>query len=175
MPAATELLSQYAQYHRDQRNIRSHFIGIPMVVLAVGVLLARPTFSLGSLVLSPAWMVFAWVATWYITRGSVLLGLICSASVAALLALAHHMAHGSTVSWLSWALGAFLTGRLLQFIGHFYEGQKMNHAHDLRSLLVGPLFITAQVLFYLGWNKPLLADIERRAGPVVLRDMARIV
>ena len=48
MRAANDLLSQYAQYHRDQRNIASHFVGVPMVVFAVGVLLAHPTFSAGS-------------------------------------------------------------------------------------------------------------------------------
>ena len=34
-------LSQYAAYHRDRRNIATHFIGVPMIVLAVQTLLAR--------------------------------------------------------------------------------------------------------------------------------------
>ena len=42
MRTATELLAQYAAYHRDRRNIVSHFIGVPMIVFAIGVLLARP-------------------------------------------------------------------------------------------------------------------------------------
>jgi len=32
MRAATDLLSRYAEYHRDQRNIASHFVGVPMIV-----------------------------------------------------------------------------------------------------------------------------------------------
>ena len=64
MRAATELLSRYAEYHRDERNITSHFVGVPMIVFAVGVLLARPAFVVGGLALSPAWIVFAAVAAW---------------------------------------------------------------------------------------------------------------
>ena len=65
MRAATDLLSGYAQYHRDQRNIASHFVGVPMIVFATGVLLARPEFTLGGLVLSPAWILFVLAAAWY--------------------------------------------------------------------------------------------------------------
>jgi predicted membrane channel-forming protein YqfA (hemolysin III family) len=35
-------LSQYAAYHRDTRNIVTHFVGIPLIVIAVAVLLSRP-------------------------------------------------------------------------------------------------------------------------------------
>ena len=52
MRAATDLLSQYAEYHRDRRNILSHFIGVPMIVFAFGVLLARPAFAFRGLALA---------------------------------------------------------------------------------------------------------------------------
>ena len=42
MKTLVDHLAQYAAYHRDRRNIASHFIGIPMIVLAVAVLLSRP-------------------------------------------------------------------------------------------------------------------------------------
>ena len=32
---AIELMVQYAQYHRDRRNIITHFIGIPLIVFAI--------------------------------------------------------------------------------------------------------------------------------------------
>ena len=46
MRTATELLTQYAAYHRDRRNIISHFVGVPLIVFAVGVLLARPVLAI---------------------------------------------------------------------------------------------------------------------------------
>jgi len=49
MRNATELMVQYAHYHRDRRNIATHFVGIPLIVLAVGVLRVRGLggFALG--------------------------------------------------------------------------------------------------------------------------------
>jgi uncharacterized membrane protein YGL010W len=98
MRAATELLNQYAEYHRDQRNIASHFIGVPMIVFAVGVLLARPGFMFGGLALSPAWIAYALAAAWYLTRGNLALGVTVSAAVGALMLLAHQVAYGSVAS-----------------------------------------------------------------------------
>ena len=46
MSAATELMVKYAGYHRDRRNIATHFVGVPMLVFAVGALLSRPAFEL---------------------------------------------------------------------------------------------------------------------------------
>jgi uncharacterized membrane protein YGL010W len=174
MRAATDLLSGYAQYHRDQRNIASHFVGVPMIVFATGVLLARPEFTLGGLALSPAWVLFVLAAAWYLSRGTLTLGTAVSACVAALMLAAHRVADGSLSVWLGWGLGLFALGWLIQFVGHWYEGRKPAFVDDLAGLLVGPMFVTAEAMFMLGWNKPLLAEIERRAGPTVLRDMARI-
>ena len=174
MRAATELLSRYAEYHRDQRNITSHFVGVPMIVFGVGVLLARPAFVLGGLVLSPAWIGFACAAAWYLTRGNVVLGLTVSSVIAALMLVAQRVADGSVAAWLAWGVGMFAGGWLIQFIGHWYEGKKPAFVDDIIGLLVGPMFVTAELMFMLGWNKPLLAEIERRAGPTVLRDIAKI-
>ena len=174
MRAATDLLSGYAQYHRDQRNIVSHFVGVPMIVFGIGVLLARPAFVLGGLALSPAWIAFALVAAWYLSRGNLVLGVAVSAGVGALLLAAHQVAYGSLAAWLAWGVGMFVVGWVIQFVGHWYEGRKPAFVDDVIGLLVGPMFVTAEAMFLLGWNKPLLAEIERRAGPTVLRDMARI-
>jgi uncharacterized membrane protein YGL010W len=174
MRAATDLLSQYAEYHRDQRNIASHFIGVPMIVFGVGVLLARPSFMLGGLALSPAWIAFGVIAAWYLTRGSLVLGLAVSAAVGALMLGAHQVAYGGIASWLAWGAGMFVAGWLIQFVGHWYEGRKPAFVDDAVGLLVGPMFVTAEALFMLGWNKRLLAEIERRAGPTGLRDIAKI-
>ena len=47
-PALT-LLTQYAAYHRDRRNIQTHLVGVPLIVFAIGVLLSRPVFELAGL------------------------------------------------------------------------------------------------------------------------------
>ncbi len=174
MRAATDLLSRYARYHRDQRNIASHFVGVPLIVFGIGVLLARPAFALGSVASSPAWLVFAVVVAWYLARGGAVLGATVSAWVGGLILLGHQVAYGGVAAWLAWGLGTFAVGWVIQFLGHWYEGRKPAFVDDLVGLLVGPMFVTAEALFMLGWNRPLLEEIERRAGPTMLRDLARI-
>ena len=174
MRAATDLLSQYAKYHRDRRNIVSHFIGVPMIVFAVGVLLARPAFNLRGLALSPAWLLFGLTAAWYLSRGNLVLGVVVSAGVGVLMLLAHQVAYDGMASWLVWGIGMFVAGWLIQFAGHWYEGKKPAFVDDIVGLLVGPMFVAAELMFMLGWNRSLLAEIERRAGPTMLRDIARI-
>lgn len=174
MRSATELLVQYAAYHRDRRNIVSHFIGVPMIVFGVGALLARPLLAAGGVTTTPAWIVFALACAWWLSRGSAVVGVATSAAVAAILWLAEHVAHGSVSVQLTWGASFFVVGWLIQFVGHWYEGRKPAFADDVVGLLVGPMFVVAEALFHFGWNKPLRSEIERRVGPTVLRDLARI-
>jgi len=170
MRTTTDLLSQYAEYHRDRRNIATHLVGVPMIVFAVGVLLARPAFMVGGLALSPAWLLFAATAAWYLTRGDLVVGAAVSGVVGVLVALAQGVADASTASWLAWGLGSFVVGWVIQFVGHHFEGRKPAFVDDLAGLLVGPMFVTAEVLFALGLCQPLHAEIVRRAGPTLIRE-----
>ena len=175
MRTVTDLLAQYAEYHRDRRNIVSHFIGVPMIVFGAGVLLARSVVTTaGPLTVTLGWIVFAFVAAWYLTRGNAVLGLAVTVVVGGLIGLAHAVADASVPVWLAWALGFFVVGWVIQFIGHWYEGKKPAFVDDIVGLLVGPMFVVAEAMFLLGWNKPLQAEIERRVGPTVMRDLARI-
>ena len=74
--------------------------------------------------------------------------------------------------WLAWGIGFFVVGWIIQFVDHWYEGRKPAFVDDVVGLLVGPMFVTAEILFALGWKKPLLEEIERRAGPTHIRNMA---
>lgn len=175
MRNATDLLIHYARRHRDRRNIVSHFIGVPMVVFAVGALLARARFDVAGHEVTVAGIGVALLALWYLARrGPLALTLGVGAAIGGLVALAHPMAAASTSHWLGWSVGLFALGSLLQWIGHVYEGNRAAFFDDMASPWAGPLFLTAQALFMLGWNKPLLAEMERCAGPAMLRDLARI-
>jgi len=174
---ARELLVQYACYHRDRRNIATHFVGIPMIIFAIGVLLARPSWGgfgtpLGPQAWTPAWVLWALTTLWYLSRGEFVLGMAVSLGNGALMAMAAPLAEGRTGPWLAWGLGLFGLGWVIQFIGHYYEGRKPAFADDLVGLLVGPQFITAEAMFGLGWGHRLREEIERRAGPTRLRDLA---
>jgi uncharacterized membrane protein YGL010W len=168
-----DLLVQYAAYHRDERNIATHFVGVPLIVLGVSVLLARARFEVMGVSSSAAWVVWALCALWYLSRrGERLLSLAVSLAMGSVVALSHPLAAGTTGTWLAWGALSFGLGWVVQLIGHWYEGKKPAFVDDIVGLLVGPLFVTAEALFALGFNRPLLAEIERGAGPTHLRDLA---
>lgn len=167
----TELMVQYAGYHRDRRNIATHFVGIPLIVFATGVLLARPAFEVAGWALTPAWALWALAAVWYVTRGPGLFGAAVAAVTAVPVALAQPLGTGTTAAWLAWAASCFVAGWVLQFVGHLYEGRRPAVFDDLVGLLVGPMFVVAEALFALGRLRQLAAEIERRVGPTVLRDL----
>lgn len=169
---ASDLLAQYARYHRDRRNIATHFVGVPLIVFGVAVLLARPAVWVDGQPLTLAWLVFTLAAGWYLTRGHLGLGLAVSGAVGGLVALAHPLAQGSATLWLASGLGCFVLGWMAQFLGHWYEGRRPAFADDLVGLLVGPMFVVLEALAPSGWFKPLMTHIERVAGPTYLRDLA---
>jgi uncharacterized membrane protein YGL010W len=173
--SAAELLNQYAEYHRDRRNILTHFVGVPMIVFAVGVLLAGWRFNLAGWMLTPAWLVFGLVAAWYLTRGHLGIGAATTLAVGGLILLAHRVGGGSMASWLAWGLGCFVVGWLVQFIGHYYEGKKPPFPDDWVGLPVGPMFVVLELLAPLGFFKGLMAGVERHAGPSFIRDLAHPV
>jgi len=172
---ATELMVQYAAYHRDRRNIATHFAGIPLIVFAVGVFTARARFDLDQVPFTAAWVLWALTSAWYLTRGNLVLGLATAALNGLLIWAAHPLAGGSTGGWLACGLATFITGWLLQFVGHYYEGRKPAFVDDLVGLLVGPMFIVGEALFAAGLCRPLAQEIETRTGPTLLRDLAHPV
>ena len=171
MSAAAELMVKYAAYHRDRRNIATHFVGVPMLVFAVGALLSRPVFELAGWPLTPAAIVWAATTLWYLTRGDLALGLAVSLVNLVLILAALPLGQLDTTPWLAWSFGAFVVGWAIQFVGHYYEGKKPAFVDDLRGLLVGPMFVVGEALFSAGWGKALLDEITRRVGPTYLRDL----
>ena len=169
---ALDLLTQYALYHRDKRNIATHVVGVPMIVFAVGVLLAHSTWQLGSVSVTPAGLLFAAFVLWSLTRGAFALNLISCTLVGGLMWLAHDVANTSTVLWLCWGLGSFVLGWVIQFVGHYYEGRKSAFVDDVTGLIVAPMFVVLEVLAPLGMFTGLMQDVERVAGPVGLRNLA---
>ena len=169
---ALDLMAQYAAYHRDRRNIATHFIGIPLIVFAISALLARVEFTLAAQPMNLAILAWALSALWYLTRGNLVLGVATTIANGLLTALALPAAQGSTTGWLVIGVGSFVVGWVFQFVGHYYEGRKPAFVDDLVGLLVGPMFVVGEAMFTLGWGRPLLAEIERRVGPTHLRDLA---
>jgi uncharacterized membrane protein YGL010W len=88
MKTLIDQLSNYADYHRDPRNIVTHYIGVPMIMQAVVILLARLQWgALGGVPISLA-LLAAVAAAVYYWRLDGRYGLFMSVLLAAMLALA---------------------------------------------------------------------------------------
>ncbi|WP_137923696.1 Mpo1-like protein [Cupriavidus sp. 2SB] len=151
MKTLIDHLSQYAAYHRDSRNVVTHFVGIPMIVLAVTALLGRPAMPLGEggVALTPAIVVYALACLFYL-RLSLGFGVAMAVILAAFVWAGAWIATFSTTAWLASGIGLFVLGWIIQFVGHYYEGRKPAFVDDLVGLLVGPLFLVAETAFALG-------------------------
>lgn len=156
-------LSNYAAYHRHVRNIATHFVGIPMIVIAVAGLLAPLAVSVGGVNVSAA-MVVALAAIVFYLRLDLRYGIAMAVFMAIAVALGHAMAAQPTAEWLAWSVGAFVVGWVIQFIGHYYEGRKPAFVDDIIGLVIGPLFVVAEAGFLLGMRKEVRHQIEARVG-----------
>ena len=165
MKSLVDHLSQYAAYHRDPRNIASHFIGIPLIVVAVAVLLSRPTWPVAGLWLSPA-VLLALASAWFYLRLEVRLGVLMTVLLGLSVWLGQVLAQQSTLVWLASGIAMFVVGWAIQFVGHYYEGRKPAFVDDVSGLIVGPLFVVAELAFMLGLRHDLKEQVEQRAGPV---------
>ncbi|HMD59611.1 MAG TPA: Mpo1-like protein [Steroidobacteraceae bacterium] len=161
MQSLDERLSQYAAYHRDRRNVATHCVGIPLIVLAVAILLARvripalPAVSLATIFIVPIALYYLWL--------DLRLGVVMSVLLALAVWLGQWFASAALPVWLGWGIGSFVGGWILQLLGHKFEGRKPAFVDDLMSLIIGPLFVVAEAAFALGLRRTLQQAMAGKA------------
>lgn len=160
MPSLVEHLTSYATYHRDKRNIATHFVGIPMIVVGAQATLAR--IGIGPLNASVA---ATWAASAYYRKLDPKLGAWMATVMGATSAIGMSIAALPLPVWAAASSTLFVGGWAIQFLGHKFEGKKPAFLDDLQSLLIGPLFLVAEAAFALGLEHELKEQIERVAGP----------
>ncbi len=165
MKTLLDQLSNYADYHRSDRNITTHLIGIPLIVMALLVLLSRPMWMVNDVSCSPAFCVVV-VLLFYYFRLHWGMGLIMTVLLGAGLFFGTWVAGLDDPTWLLVGVGGFMLGWVIQFIGHYFEGRKPAFFDDVMGLAIGPLFVLAEVLFKLGFYSELAQQVEARSGPV---------
>jgi uncharacterized membrane protein YGL010W len=152
-------LADYAAYHRDGRNIATHMIGIPLIVLGVAILLSRLGVSIGGITVTGA-MILSMASVIFYLRLDLVFGIV----MAALLGLAcwagSVVAALPTTLWAVTGVGLFVIGWIFQLVGHVYEGRKPAFLDDIAGLIIGPLFIVAEIAFALGLRPELRAVVE---------------
>ena len=151
-------LARYAAVHRSWRNKATHFVGIPVIVFSLLLLLSLSRIELVghemSLALAiGALAVLGWMA---LDLG---IGLIMAVIMAPAWYAAEALARalGSSGSLTAFA-GLFVGGWALQFLGHHYEGKRPALMDNIFQGFIGPMFLVAETLVASG-HRPDLAEM----------------
>ena len=160
-------LASYASVHRDRRNKATHFIGIPVIVFSLLLVLTLWRLQLGGHEVSGA-LVVAVLAV----LGWMALDLGIGLVMAALMLVAWYAAEGlaaalGTASTWGVFLVLFVGGWVLQFLGHHYEGKRPALLDNIFQAFIGPMFLVAETMVVLGQRRDLAhlvhqADITAR-------------
>ncbi len=165
-PLETNLIN-YALYHRDKRNIITHFFGIPLILFSIFLLLSKQTIALqiNYLPITPALLAAALMGIFYCYL-NLKLGIIMIITMIGMLMLSNYLIPLLTLTeYLLLGIGLFIFGWVLQFIGHYYEKKKPAFFDDIKGLIIGPLFVMTELGFKLGLLQGLKNTIEEHAGP----------
>ena len=165
MKTLADHLSMYAAYHRDQRNIVTHLVGIPMIVLAIVVLLSRWHTDISGVPVSVATALTVLTCLFYL-RLDLPLGVLMSLLFAVVHQGGHAIAEWAFAPWLGMGIALFVLGWAIQFLGHYFEGKKPAFVDDITGLIIGPLFVVVELVFGLGMRRELRLQIEARVGPI---------
>ncbi|QSX41608.1 Mpo1 family 2-hydroxy fatty acid dioxygenase [Shewanella cyperi] len=157
MKSAVEQLASYKSVHLNPTNLKTHCVGIPLIIWAAAVWMSLPRLSLplaGEAPLSTlaALLILGYylLLHWRLALGMVLFG-------TPLVLSAQWMAAQPHAPWI--AAAAFGIGWVFQLIGHRFEKAKPAFLEDLNQLLIGPLFLMAELYFALGLEARLNQDI----------------
>jgi uncharacterized membrane protein YGL010W len=161
MKTLADHLSQYALYHQDGRNIATHFVGIPMIVVAVTTLLSYPIWTVGDVALSLATIVALLSCLFYLHL-DLRFGSLMTCLMILSLMVGHWLVMQGPSVWIVAGLGLFVVGWTFQFLGHYYEGRKPAFMDDLLGLVIGPLFLVAEVVFHFQMRMDIKAAIDAK-------------
>lgn len=89
------------------------------------------------------------------------LGLAMAVVIVPGVIVAHLVVDGgsSPVTWIV-AVALFVGGWALQLVGHAYEGKRPAFLSNLFQLLIGPMFLVAEVAFAIGLRAGLKHRVE---------------
>ena len=144
-------LAAYASVHRDWRNKATHFVGIPIIVFSLLLILSLWTFQAGgrewTLSLAVALVaVLGWMA---LDLGiGLVMALIMVVAWYAAEALASSLGDASAV-WMAF-IALFVGGWVLQFLGHHYEGKRPALLANIFQGFIGPMFLVAETMVVMG-------------------------
>jgi len=157
-----EQMAMYSAYHRNRLNQLTHHVGVPMIVFSILVILSTITvadFETGPLTLAA---VFIGLLLLFYVVAAPLVGVIAAFLYGFLTYLAEAVSLLESPSpWQTFAV-LFIVGWIIQFSGHIFEKRKPALFDNLMQIFMAPSFLIAELLFMVGLEEGLKAEIEAR-------------
>jgi uncharacterized membrane protein YGL010W len=151
-----EQMSFYESHHSKKITKFTHFIGVPVIVLSLQVLLSW--FHVSVLVLNH--VSFAWVAlilllVYYLFL-DFNLAVVSAVFLIPITLLARYISGGKfDMVSLGFFFLLFVIGWTAQLIGHYFEGKRPAFLENFFQVFVAPVFLVAEICFSLGYRKEL--------------------
>jgi uncharacterized membrane protein YGL010W len=159
MTSFDDQVKSYAAYHKDARNKATHFLGVPLVTIALFIALGWVRLVDGMVPVTGATLFWAVVFVYYLALDWRIALFQAPASLLLLFA-------ADVISQWPWPetitafLVTFVGGWIIQLVGHAIEGRRPALTDNLLQIFNAPLFLTVEVMMALGFRK----DLRRALG-----------
>ena len=162
MKTLEEQMSFYLRYHRNPRNKLTHFIGVPLIMFSLFVLLGLVRVQVGEVGVTAASVLAVGVLAYYFRLDAVL-AVAMTLFTAVLLIAANRVCTLGAPTALTVFGVTFVGGWILQLVGHAFEGRKPALVDNFFQVLIAPIFLMAEVFFALGYKRDVAERVEQRA------------
>ena len=150
----------YEAYHRHPLNKLTHFIGIPSIVFSVLVLLSAVSVQVGGFTITPAMLLVAVLLAYYLVLQPAF-GFGMALFFLPALARAHGVGRQSWSVVGAVFLAFFVGGWIFQLVGHaVFEKRRPALTDNLFQMIIGPIFLVAEVFFLCGYGPVMHARIR---------------
>jgi uncharacterized membrane protein YGL010W len=156
MRALAKNLAIYKSFHTKLITEITHYIGIPLIIFSLMILFSWvhvkvPNFFDTTL----AWLFLALAIIYYL-----FLDLVIGATLSVILIILNFIAGYITHNEPSWHsfkifIIIFVIGIIFIALGHLFESRKPALMSNLKYALIGPIYLTAEFFFCLGFKKDL--------------------
>lgn len=161
MKSIAEQMSFYEAYHKNPLNKATHFIGIPAIIFSILIPMGWLSADIAGYSLTAAMLFTAVVLAYYYALDAALAAGMTVFILPTLFA-AHLVARQSFTMGTAVFLLFFIGGWVFQLIGHgVFEKRRPALTDNLFQLVIGPIFMVAEVYFLLGFKKGLQAEVKR--------------
>jgi uncharacterized membrane protein YGL010W len=160
MKSLAEQMSAYAAYHHDQRNTLTHFVGVPLVIFGLFIPLGWLRFWYDPAIPYTGATLFYVIVFIYYLCLDWRVALLQAPFTLTLLGLADLVSRWPFQESLLTFVAAFGSGWVIQLVGHAFEGKRPALADNILQIFNAPLFLTVEVMLWLGYRKDLRGQAE---------------